>query len=257
MHQLQRFADQDTQWALEDFVEVANQLLPQFLPDGGAESRIQETVNARLVRHYSTNGLLDKPFKLGREARYTYRHLLQVLLLRRLLAEGYSSGAVGQLIANKTNHDLEVLLQGGAQLTVEAANPALAFLAQVQARSAEPVSPVPPPPVAGMAPSAPPPSASPSPPISSRWVRHPLLEGLELHIREDFRYPTTPQERDALLQLVAQVLTPSPSGSSPSGSSPSGSSPSGSSPSGSSSSGSSPSRSYPANPSSSKRRTPP
>lgn len=210
MHQLQRFADQDTQWALDDFVEVTNQLLPQFLPDGGAESRIQETVNARLVRHYSTSGLLDKPLKQGREARYTYRHLLQLLVLRRLLAEGYSSGAIGQLVSPKTNHDLEVLLQGGAQLTVEAANPALAFLAQVQARSTEASAPLAPTSVAGMAPrSAPPPSsASPSASTASRWVRHPLLEGLELHIREDFRYPTTPQERDALLQLIAQVLTP-------------------------------------------------
>lgn len=221
MHQLQRFADQDAQWALDDFVEVANQLLPQFLPDGGAESRIQETVNARLVRHYSTSGLLDKPLKQGREARYTYRHLLQLLVLRRLLAEGYGSGAIGQLISSKTNQDLEVLLQGGAQLTVEAANPALAFLAKVQARSAEPSAPLPPTSVVGMAPrSAPSPSASPSAPSASHWVRHPLLEGLELHIREDFRYPTTPQERDALLQLIAQALTSS-SGSSPSGSSPS------------------------------------
>lgn len=217
MHQLQRFADQDTQWALDDFVEVANQLLPQFLPDGGAESRIQETVNARLVRHYSTNGLLDKPLKQGREARYTYRHLLQLLVLRRLLAEGYSSSAIGQLVSHKTNHNLEVLLQGGAQLTVEAANPALAFLAQVQARSAKPMPPQAPVAMAGMAPrSAPPPSPSPSAPTPSHWVRHPLLEGLELHIRDDFRYPTTPQERDALLHLIAQVLTPEPShGSAP------------------------------------------
>ncbi|QQE66601.1 MerR family transcriptional regulator [Leptolyngbya sp. BL0902] len=224
MHQLQRFADQATQWALDDFVEVANQLLPQFLPDGGAESRIQETVNARLVRHYSTSGLLDKPLKQGREARYTYRHLLQLLVLRRLLTEGYGSGAIGQLISNKTNHDLEVLLQGGTQLTVEAANPALAFLAKVQARSAEPISLGSGPRVAGVARSAPPP-VSPAAPTASRWVRHPLLEGLELHIREDFRYPTTPQERDALLQLIAQVLASS-SGSSLSSASPSGSSPS-------------------------------
>jgi DNA-binding transcriptional MerR regulator len=218
MHQLQRFADQDTQWALDDFVEVANQLLPQFLPDGGAESRIQETVNARLVRHYSTSGLLDKPLKQGREARYTYRHLLQLLVLRRLLAEGYSSGAIGQLVSHKTNHDLEVLLQGGAQLTVEVANPALAFLAKVQARSAEPSAPAFLAPMTFSSSPAAPPSAPPSPPTASRWVRHPLLEGLELHIREDFRYPTTPQERDALLQLIAQALTQSPS--SPSSSSP-------------------------------------
>jgi hypothetical protein len=62
--------------------------------------------------------------------------------------------------------------------------------------------------VAGMAPSVPPPQALPPP--SSRWVRHPLLEGIEIHVRDDFRYPTSPQERDALLQLIVQALTPSP-----------------------------------------------
>ncbi|MEB3289733.1 MAG: MerR family transcriptional regulator [Leptolyngbya sp.] len=206
MHQLQRFADQGTQWALDDFVEVANQLLPQFLPDGGAEGRIQDTVNARLVRHYSTSGLLDKPLKQGREARYCYRHLLQLLLLRRLLAQGYGSGAVGQLLAHKTTSELEVLLQGGTQLTVEAANPALAFLAQVRARSAAPCDPKNPPGLGHSLPAAPPPALSPPP---SHWVRHSLLEGLELHVRHDFRYPTSPQERDALLQLIVQALTPS------------------------------------------------
>lgn len=238
MHQLQPFADQDAQWTLDDFVEAANQLLPQFLPDSGAESRIQETVNARLVRHYSTHGLLDKPLKQGREARYTYRHLLQLLLLRRLLAEGYSSGAVGQLVCNKTNHDLEVLLQGGAQLTVEAANPALAFLVKVQARSA-PSLPASPASMAFSPPPITPALAAPSPLPSSRWVRHPLLEGLELHIREDFRYPTTPQEREALLQLITQALTQS--SSKPSSSGPSSSS----------------STSFPTNPSLSNRRPPP
>jgi DNA-binding transcriptional MerR regulator len=207
MHQLQHFADQAPQWNLDDFVEAANQLLPQFLPDGGAEGRIQETINARLVRYYSTSGLLDKPLKQGREARYTYRHLVQLLLLRRLLTEGYGSSAVGQLISNKTTPELEVLLQGGTQLTVEAANPALAFLAKVRDRSAYP-STLEASSVAGMAPSVPPPQALPPP--SSRWVRHPLLEGIEIHVRDDFRYPTSPQERDALLQLIVQALTPSP-----------------------------------------------
>jgi hypothetical protein len=74
--------------------------------------------------------------------------------------------------------------------------------------------------------SAAPLPAAPASPSSYCWVRHPLLEGLELHIREDFRYPTTPQERDALLQLIAHVLTPPPPGASASSSSPSISSPS-------------------------------
>jgi DNA-binding transcriptional MerR regulator len=233
MHLLQQLARQDPHWSLDDLVDVANQLLPQFLPDQGGDSRLQDQVNARLVRHYTTQGLLDKPLKQGREARYLYRHLLQLLLLRRLLAEGYSSGSLGPLVLSKTNQEIESLLQGGAQLTVEAANPALAFLAQVRERSTQPgdrtglspqrgrasqASPDPPAPSPSTpSPSAPSPSApsptdfaalsSAAPPAApAQWTRQTILEGLEIHIREDFVYPNNPHEREALLQLIAAHL---------------------------------------------------
>lgn len=176
MHQLQQLARQNPQWSLDELVEVANQLLPQYLPDQGSDSRLQETVNARLVRHYTTQGLLDRPLKLGREARYRYRHLLQLLLLRRLLTEGYSSSSLGQAL-QKSDRDLESLLQGGAQLTMESANPALAFLAKVRDRSLGQ------PPQQAMAPPAAPPvqdsplpqeEASPSP---GDWTDHLSTEG--------------------------------------------------------------------------------
>lgn len=43
-------------------------------------------INLRLVRYYATEGVIDKPDRLGREAAYNYKHLLQ-LVLARLLAE--------------------------------------------------------------------------------------------------------------------------------------------------------------------------
>lgn len=218
---LQQIARQDPCWSVEELVDIANQLLPQFLPDQEADSRVQDTVNVRLVRHYTTQGLLDKPLKQGREARYIYRHLLQLLLLRRLLAEGYSSSSLGQLILSKPPSDLEKLLQGGAQLTMAAANPALAFLGQVQERSSfheyprekskklksssSPAS-SPPFPLDPMAALPPPMAAAPSPVPPSRWMRQSLLEGLELHVREDFVYPNSPHERAALLQLISDHL---------------------------------------------------
>jgi len=213
MESLQHFAQQQPELPLDRFVEVTNELLPQFLPDEAAGSRGQESINPRLVRHYTTQGLLDKPLKRGREARYSYRHLLQLLVLRRLLAEGYSTSSVHQLIGGQPNHALEQILQGGAQITVEAANPALTFLSEIRDRRSS--APAPPPRPPGAAPS--PPftgpvrrslgASSPAAPSPAAWTRLDILDGLELHVREDFVPPTTAYERDRLLQLIAQHLT--------------------------------------------------
>lgn len=204
MNLLQQFAHSTSVWSLEQLVQIANQLLPQFLPQQDDSHLVQEEVNARLVRHYTTVGLIDKPHKDGREARYTYRHLLQLLVVRRLLREGYSAGSMNQLTLTKSNSDLEALLQEGVQLTVATANPALAFLQQLQARqpdsealSLKRKSM----PTAGVS-GSPTPSVSPSPP----WSRIEVIPGLEIHVREDFVPPTSLQEQQNLLQLIGQYL---------------------------------------------------
>jgi DNA-binding transcriptional MerR regulator len=179
---------------LDRFVEVTNDLLSQFLPSQGSGGRGQEPVNPRLVRYYTTQGWLDRPLKQGREARYTYRHLLQLLVLRRLLAEGYSASSIAGLIDGQGQGVLENLLQGGAQLTLEAANPALAFLADIRDRRE------------GSASAPSPGSPAPPPSPAETWTRLPLTDGLELHLRSDFRPPATPAQRDRLLQRIADHL---------------------------------------------------
>ena len=220
MSKLLQIANCQPEFDLDRFVEEANHLLPQFLPDQPAGSRGQEPVTPRLVRYYTTQGLLDKPLKQGREARYTYRHLLQLLVVRRLLAEGYSASSIGSLIDGQDNSLLEKLLQGGAQLTVEAANPALAFLSQIRERGeslsqkeivhkheqvsnskrrdASIVS----------APSQDAVSArrSQASPFSETWSRLDVLDGLEIHVREDFVLPSTAHERQRLWQLIEDRL---------------------------------------------------
>jgi hypothetical protein len=173
------------------------------LPEDRAQSRIREEITPRLVRHYTSLGMLDEPLKVGREARYIYRHLLQVLLVRRLLTEGYGSSAIDQLAKSKTNAELENLLQGGVQLTVAPANPALAYLQQIQQRTrgsdASEAMEVPVSPIAPVVPS-------PSLPKPSQWIRIEILPGLELHIRNDFTAPNSSQEQQTLMQLLLSSL---------------------------------------------------
>jgi DNA-binding transcriptional MerR regulator len=194
MDRLQQIAEQQPEMVLDRFVEVTNDLLSQFLPSQGSGGRGQEPVNPRLVRYYTTQGWLDRPLKQGREARYTYRHLLQLLVLRRLLAEGYSASSIAGLIDGQGPGVLENILQGGAQLTLEAANPALAFLADIRDRRE------------GSASAPSPGSPAPPPSPAETWTRLPLTDGLELHLRSDFRPPATPAQRDRLLQCIADHL---------------------------------------------------
>lgn len=199
MKTLQQIAQSDPSWSLEELVEIVNEFLPQFLPDEKAHTRVREEVTSRLVRYYTGQGLLDEPLKEGREARYLYRHLLQLLLVRRLLVEGYGATAINTLARSRTNSELEALLQGGVQLTIAPANPALGFLQQIQQRS--PKSAAPPAPQ-----TLPVPAASPAASPSSHWIRLEILPGLELHVRSDFLLPATAQEQQNLLQHIMQTL---------------------------------------------------
>jgi DNA-binding transcriptional MerR regulator len=198
MNILQQLAKNNPSWSLEEFVEVANNLLPQFLPAQKGNTRVREEVTPRLVRHYTTLGMLDEPLKDGRYAVYTYRHLLQILVVRRLLTEGFGANAIDQLATQKDNTELENLLAGGVQLSVTTANPALAYLQQIQKKQS----------------SVPPAPVSPAPPIESAnlktdatsWIRIEILPGLEIHVREDFSYPNSLSEQQNLLQYIAQKL---------------------------------------------------
>lgn len=54
-------------------------------------------INLRLVRYYATEGVLDKPNRLGREAAYNFTHLLQLVLARQLAEENIPLDSIKML----------------------------------------------------------------------------------------------------------------------------------------------------------------
>ena len=52
--------------------------------------------NERLLRHYVSIGVVDKPSREGRDALYGFRHLVQFVAARRLLAEGFSLAKIAK-----------------------------------------------------------------------------------------------------------------------------------------------------------------
>ncbi|HEX8552924.1 MAG TPA: MerR family transcriptional regulator [Abditibacteriaceae bacterium] len=123
MNSLQEVRDDRTVFSLEEFVAVLNELLPRHLPEGRGDDRVRDLVNIRLVRYFATTGLLDEPLKQGREARYTYRHLLQLLVIRRLMAMGHTTSTVKQMTAGRDDAQLEALLHGEAHFAIESRAP--------------------------------------------------------------------------------------------------------------------------------------
>lgn len=66
-----------------------------------------KTISVRLVRYYAAEGVIDKPDRLGREAAYHYKHLLQLLFARRLSEHGVMLADIKTLVSGQSALELE------------------------------------------------------------------------------------------------------------------------------------------------------
>lgn len=98
---------------IEQLVHEANARLVYLLPEDRS-GRPKDEVNARLVRHYTTQGLLGAPRREGREARYTRRHLLELLALRRLMADGLGGKVLMSALEYRSEEELAALATQGS-----------------------------------------------------------------------------------------------------------------------------------------------
>lgn len=77
---------------------------------GGQSKRVRWEPNERLIRYYTTLGLLDRPAELrGRTAYYGERHLLQLLAVKALQAQGMPLQEIQASLAGRPQNELQVL----------------------------------------------------------------------------------------------------------------------------------------------------
>lgn len=77
-------------------------------PEPRANGRVREVPNERLIRWYTTIGLLDPPLgRRGRVALYGRRHLLQLVAVKRRQAEGLSIADIQAELAGATDAMLQ------------------------------------------------------------------------------------------------------------------------------------------------------
>ncbi|WP_104992444.1 MerR family transcriptional regulator [Deinococcus sp. NW-56] len=204
--------DVQADWSggIEALVEEANLWLARLLPADRA-SRPKDEVNPRLVRHYTTQGLLPAPRREGRDARYGRLHLVALLALRRLMADGLSGRALTAALGGQDEAGLEQLaLEGIVAADVGPSsdddNEALRYLRQLSvmevsspARVSRLSAPVP-------AHAALPDFLLGSQRKVSQTTRVVVRPDLELQIGQDFGWPETESEWRALLKELGATL---------------------------------------------------
>lgn len=179
-----------------------------------ARGTVTELPDERTVRYYLAEGLLPPADeKQGTASVFGFRHLLGLLVVKKLQAEHLPIRAIRELVAGKTERQLERLLGGEAEAGGGPASrsEALSYLESLLRKSA----PAPPPAAAAAAPPrrAAPPGAITGPPTAptaasqtATWSRVELEPGLEVHISDSYRAPHSEGALRRLSQSFMNVL---------------------------------------------------
>ncbi|WP_329424645.1 helix-turn-helix domain-containing protein [Streptosporangium sp. NBC_01495] len=93
------------EWTIGELAERASAALT---PTAQLNGRVRDVPNERLIRWYSTIGLLDPPSaRRGRVAMYGRRHLLQIVAVKRRQSDGRTIAEIQAELAGATDQTLE------------------------------------------------------------------------------------------------------------------------------------------------------
>lgn len=93
-------------WTLDELVGRVSAALAGEAYPGSPNGRVRDLPDRRAVRWYTTTGLVDRPVMQGRNAIYRTRHLLQIVAVKRLQAQGYSLAEIQAKLAGATDGTL-------------------------------------------------------------------------------------------------------------------------------------------------------
>jgi len=96
----------EPRWTLDELAERVDTALAVDYP-GPPSGRVRAVPDRRVIRWYTTIGLIDRPVAhRGRTALYGPRHLLQLVAVKRLQARGLPLVAIQQELAGATDSQL-------------------------------------------------------------------------------------------------------------------------------------------------------
>jgi DNA-binding transcriptional MerR regulator len=129
-------------WTLDELTERVGAALSVGY-DGQPSGRVRDLPDQRAIRWYTTIGLVDRPAATrGRTAMYGPRHLLQLVAIKRLQAQGRSLVAIQAELAGATDAQLAgVARLAASERRRPAAAPAEAPAVSAPAAPARPPDP--------------------------------------------------------------------------------------------------------------------
>lgn len=187
----------------------------KILADSGlaqARATVSDVPDERTIRYYLAEGLVaPAEDKQGTASVFGYRHLLQLLVVKKLQSEHLPIRKIRELVERREVRELERLL--GLDGGTSSKNEALSYLEKLLTKPAPKgqanaaggfnfLSSQP-----GMAQSAPPLPESSQPGSSSNaWERIEIEPGLELHVRSSYQPPTDARGIRRLMQVIMRLI---------------------------------------------------
>ena len=191
--------------------ELAGEAARILTESGLAQERgtVSEVPDERTIRYYLAEGLVPPAEdKQGTASVFGYRHLLQLLVVKKLQSEHLPIRKIRDLVDGRTERELERLL--GAEGSTAVKNEALSYLEKLLMKPTAPLSSPPAPQAASMealsSPAPAPPQRSPASIGSGTWSRIEIEPGLELHIHDQYQPPSEARGLRRLTQSVLRVI---------------------------------------------------
>ena len=182
---------------LPEFARVGEQVLAEMGLEQ-ARGTVTSVPDERTIRYYMAEGLVQTPEeRQGTASVFGYLNLLQLLTVKKLQAEHLPIRKIRELVAGKSEQELETLLGIGSTAKKSRDTEAKRYLESLLAPA--PVQQAAPPRQAAAA--APTATAD----QSQSWQRVEIEPGLELHIRSDYAPPTSARTKSLLEKAIHRL----------------------------------------------------
>ena len=209
---------------LPEFAQTGERILSQLALEQ-ERGTVTSVPDERTIRYYLSEGLIESPAeKQGTASVFGYLNLLQLVAVKKLQAEHLPIRKIRELVADKSEQDLETLLGfGGASSTKGSKKvgeseakrylesllaPSMPESAPFRSRTvtprAKPMSGRGDEATGGLGDSSGAPEQSED--QTPSWQRMEIEPGLELHIRSDYMPPATSAKSKSLVERISQRL---------------------------------------------------
>ena len=182
---------------LLEFARAGEQILAEMGLEQ-ARGTVTNVPDERTIRYYMAEGLIQTPGeKQGTASLFSYLNLLQLLTVKKLQAEHLPIRKIRELVAGKSEPELEMLLGVGSLAAKKSRDTdAKRYLESLLAPESAPLleqaaAPLPAPQMLDQ---------------SASWQRVEIEPGLELHIRSDYSPPPTSGKTKSLLEKAIHRL---------------------------------------------------